>query len=119
MTMGRTSNVRNLGYLLDNMSNPSFKLDGVDLSNAAEARINLNAWYFGSARSIESRLNGGTWRTFAHPYPQSTDATRAVTLPVDLADLKDGQNTLEMRTSGTSAQPPMVIANVELEVVPK
>ena len=51
--------------------------------------------------------------------PASTDATRAVTMPVDLADLKSGQNTLEMRTAGTSIQPPMVIANVELEVVPR
>ena len=45
------------------------------------------------------RFNGGTWRTFAHPYPESTDATRAVTMPVDLADLKSGQNALEMRTA--------------------
>ena len=119
LTTGRTSNVKNLGYLLDNKSIPSFKLDDVNLTDAAEARINLNAWYFGSARSIEFRFNAGTWRTFAHPYPQSTDATRAVTMPVDLADLKSGQNALEMRTAGTSTQAPMVIANVELEVVPR
>jgi hypothetical protein len=40
-------------------------------------------------------------------------------MPVDLADLQDGQNTLELRTTGVTAQPPMVIANIELEVAPK
>ena len=40
-------------------------------------------------------------------------------MPVDLTDLKNGPNTLEMRTAGTSTQAPMVIANLELEVAPK
>ena len=122
LATGRTADVKNLGYLVDDgtaATAQSFTLDGVDLTDASEARINLNAWYFTSDRSIEFRLNGGMWRTFKHPYPESSPQTRAVTMPVDVADLTDGQNTLDLRTAGNSPQPPMVIANVELEVVPK
>jgi hypothetical protein len=129
LTTGRTSDVRNLGYQIDNgpitmccgdgKSMPAFTLDGVDLSNASEARINFNAWFFTSERAIEFRFNAGKWRTFAHPYPESMAQTRAVTMPVELADLRDGKNSLEMRTAGTSTQPPLTIANVELEVMPK
>jgi hypothetical protein len=122
LAAGRTSNVKNLGYQLaeSGAGTPeSFTLDGVDLTDASEARINLNAWYFTSDRSIEFRFNGGEWRTFAHPFPESTPATRAVTMPVELGDLTSGQNTLELRTGGGSTELPMVIANVELEVVPR
>lgn len=129
LTTGRTSDVKNLGYQIDdgpittccegNTTMPAFTLDDVDLTDAVEARINLNAWFFTSERSIQFRLNAGEWRTYAHPYPESMAQTRAVSMPVELADLEDGQNTLEMRTMGSSTQPPMTIANIELEVVPK
>jgi hypothetical protein len=116
---GRTSNVKNLGYLLGDDSEAtatSFTLEDVDPTDASGARINLNAWYFVAERSIQFRFNGGEWRTFEHPYPNSLAQTRTVTMPVDPADLQAGQNTLEMRTSGSSSEPPMVIANIELEV---
>jgi hypothetical protein len=119
LVTGRTDNVKNLGYLLDDdnaASATSFTLEDVDLTGADGARINLNAWYFVAERSIQFRFNGGEWRTFEHPYPESMAQTRAVTMPVDLGDLQAGQNTLEMRTSGDSTQPPVVIANIELEV---
>lgn len=128
LTTGRTSDVRNLGYQIDQgistccgqeRNVPSFKLEHVELADAVAARINLDAWYFTKERSIEFRLNAGAWRTFKHPYPDSTPATRAVSMPVELADLREGQNTLEMRTAGASTQPPMVVANLELEVVPR
>jgi hypothetical protein len=129
LKIGRAADVRNLGYQIDDgdittcCEDPdtmqAFTLDDVDLTDAVEARVTLNAWYFTSERSIEFRFNEGTWRTFEHPYPDSTPATRAVMMPVDLADLVDGQNTLEMRTAGESNQPPMIIANIELEVVPE
>jgi hypothetical protein len=129
LTTGRTSDVKNLGYQIDDgpitmccegtTTMPAFTLEGVDVTDAVEARINMNAWYFTSERSIQFRFNEGEWRTYAHPYPQSMAQTRAVSMPVEVADLKDGTNTLEMRTMGSSTQPPMTIANVELEVVPK
>jgi hypothetical protein len=122
LSPGRTSDVKNLGYLLDDdaaATAASFTLEGVDLTDGVEARINLNAWYFVAARSIQFRFNAGEWRTFEHPYPTSMAQTRAVTMPVDLADLQNGQNTLELRTSGAAPEPPMVIANIELEVVPQ
>jgi len=126
MTIWKGSDT-NLGYRIgdgtigtccgDTTSLPSFALDDVDLTDAAEARINLNVWYF--TRAIEFRFNGGEWRTFVPPFPELQEQTRAVTMPVDLADLKDGQNILELRTEGGTDQSPMVIANIELEVVPR
>ena len=126
---GKDASVKNLGYELedgviatccgDEKPVPSFTLEGVDLTDAAEARINLNAWYFEAARAIEFRFNGGAWRSFKHPYPESQSSTRAVSIPVALADLKQGQNTLALRAAGTSTQPPMIVANVELDVVPR
>jgi hypothetical protein len=128
LATGRTKDVKNLGYLVDQGIStccddsgalPGFKLEGVDLKSATLARVNLNAWYFTSDRSIEFRFNGRSWHSFSHPFPESMPQTRAVSIPVDLADLRPGQNLLELRTAGVSTQPPLVIANVELEVVPR
>lgn len=126
---GRTPDVKNLGYQIDDgaitmccegeKTMPYFTLEGVDLTDAVEARINFNAWYFTAERSIQFRFNAGEWRTFEHPYPNSMAQTRAVSIPVEVADLVDGPNTLELRTMGESSQPPLTVANVELEVVPK
>src|SRR5262249_7707699 len=63
---GRTADVKNLGYSVGNDSADtatSFTLDDVDITDAASARINFNAWYLVSARSIQFRFTGGTWRT--------------------------------------------------------
>jgi len=128
LTTGRTNDVRNLGYLVDqgistccdgNGSLPGFKLEGVDLTGATLARLNLNAWYFTAERGIEFRFNGRSWRRFGHPFPRSMPQTRALSIPVELADLESGQNLLELRTTGASTEPPLVVANVELEVVPR
>ena len=81
--------------------------------------MNMNAWHFRSTGPIQLPFIGGEWRTFAHPYPESVAQTRAFTMPANSADWVAGQNSLKMRTRGTSPQLPMTLANVELEVVPE
>lgn len=122
LATGRTDNVKNLGYLLGSEAadtSLSFTIEGVDLSDAEEARMTFNAWYFTAERSIQFRFNEGEWRTFEHPYPESMEQTRAVLIPVDIADLQDGENVMELRAGGTSSEQPLVVSNIDLEVVPK
>jgi hypothetical protein len=99
----------NVGYEL---GTKSFALTGVDLSNAADAVITLNAWEFKPGDSIGYRFNGGKARSFAHPFPDSDVGARAVAIPVALADIKPGDNTIEL----TSSSGHVVIANADLTI---
>jgi hypothetical protein len=85
----------------------------VDLAGATDAALTFNAW-FASAKNdpIGYRLNGGAWRTFDAPFDTSVGLARAVMVPVELADLQQGANTLEMK-SGSGG---VVIGNLELLV---
>jgi hypothetical protein len=47
------------------------------------------------------------------------EQTRAVMIPVDIADLQEGENVVELRAGGTSSEQPLVVSNIDLEVVPK
>jgi hypothetical protein len=90
-------------------------LPGVDLAGATGARLTLDAYGFVSGEAIQYCFNGCShhtaWRTFGHPFPDSTDAARAVSIPVSLSDLQTGDNLLEMRGSGSVG-----IADAELTV---
>jgi len=103
------------------------------LTNAAGAALNLNAWTFCPGEAIGYRFNGGDWRTYDCPFPLANgmgdgnikigdcnQAARAVTIPVDLADLKQGDNTVELMTTRKGdSTPEVVVANIELTVTPK
>jgi hypothetical protein len=93
-------------------------LHGVDLTNAVDAALTLNAWGFTSPDTIEYRFNGGTWRVFDQPFPdKGNGSARAMLIPVSLTDLKQGDNTLEMMTdTGTGSVFGILIANAELTV---
>ncbi|HZU84183.1 MAG TPA: hypothetical protein VE987_14740, partial [Polyangiaceae bacterium] len=90
-------------------------LQGVDLTNAADAVLTMNAWDF--CDPIQYRFNGGTWRTFSSPFPECDMGARAVAIPVQLSDLKSGDNTLEMYTNtGNGGVVGAIVANIELTV---
>jgi hypothetical protein len=121
---------RNLGYDLSYMSGgvtetsvccpwkqiPSFALAGIDLTGAKSARLNLDAWFFATGKTIDYRWNGGPWQSFADPWPGPTlgfaETPRAVTIPISLSDLRPGENTLEMKATGAD----VTASNVELEI---
>jgi len=89
-----------------------FTFESVELSGATAASINLNAWYFGQGATLQYRFNGGAWRTVAAPFPSfEWGLARALSVPVALADLRTGPNSLEFRGSGE-----IVIANIDLTI---
>jgi hypothetical protein len=101
------------GMLAANGGSPvTATLTGVDLTNATDAVLTLNAWYFTSSDSLSYRFNGGTWRTFNHPFPTSDNGARAISIPVQMSDLQAGNNALEM----TSASGNVVMANADLTI---
>jgi hypothetical protein len=73
--------------------------------------------------SFRFRFNAGSWRE--SPFPLSPDAPsnassdtwRSLSIPIGLGDLATGTNTLEVSTGNTTA--PVLIANVDLTVVPR
>jgi hypothetical protein len=89
-----------------------FTLSNVDLSGATAARLNLNVWNFTAGTSLLYRFNGGSWRSYPHPFPDSTISWRALSIPVALSDLRAGTNTLELQSSG----PDLVVANLDLTI---
>jgi hypothetical protein len=90
----------NVGYQLgkDSMSKAPITLANVDLTGATSAALNLNAGAFMSGDEIGYRFNGGTWRSYPHSFPTSDQGGRVLSIPVDLADLMNGNNTLEMKS---------------------
>ncbi|MBL8742371.1 MAG: hypothetical protein JNK04_14785, partial [Myxococcales bacterium] len=90
---------------------PSLSLTGVDLADASAARLNLDAYGFVAGGILEHRWNGGAWRAFAHPFPDSNAGARALTIPVVFDDLVPGDNMLELRATDDTT-----IVNLELEI---
>ncbi len=111
---------------------PPITLSNVDLTNAVSAALTLNAWFYCPGESIGYRFNGGPWRAFDCPFPPAHGGTvevpgcgggnqaigdcensaRAVIIPVALADVTAGDNTLEIISSTGET----IIANVDLTV---
>jgi hypothetical protein len=111
----------NLGYLVQSTGMRTccpwtqiapFTLSNVDLTGATGARLNLNVWNFTAGTSLRYRFNGGSWRSYPHPFPDSTISWRALSIPVALSDLRAGTNTLELQSSG----PDLVVANLDLTI---
>jgi len=107
--------VRNTAYVLLATNQQTFRLEGVDRRDAAQAFIDLSAFGLSAVGSFRFRFNAGTWREL--PYPQSSDSWRAVSLPVSVDDLAGGVNMLEL-AAGAAATGTVLVANIDLTVVP-
>ncbi len=128
LTPGTKPKTVNLGYRVSNTGMswccrtndwpklPDFTFERVDLANAAQARLNLNITGFVDGTSLGYRFNNGPWRSFAHPFPDSDDHTRALSIPVPLDDVQGGTNTLELRSVKGKEH---MISSIELEVIPR
>lgn len=105
---------KNVGYELD-VAAISHVLKGVDMADAAKATLTLNTVAFASGDSWSYRFNGGTWhdKPFDFPGDQGGGA-RLFVVPVEMGELKSGDNTLEMR--GSDSWPGIVAAQIELTV---
>jgi hypothetical protein len=130
--------VRDIGYALDtdgmgdhNGKVAPITLKGVDMTGATSAELNLNEWGFCPGDTLDYRFNGGTWRSYDCPFSPACEgcdngntpigscdlSARAVHVPItDLGDLKQGDNTIELRTSNTNDGYDVVVANAELQI---
>ncbi len=118
----------NMGYSADvngqmnngNSNVPPFNLQNVDLTNATSAKLNVSVWYLNQPPlPVMYRFNGGAWRSYNIPpvFASSDDSGLPVSMPISLTDLKQGNNTLEFKSSNPSGQS-MVFANTTLELYP-
>jgi hypothetical protein len=127
----------NIGYIVpDAATGPSatLKIKDVDLAKAKSARLSLAAWYpdTGDVTTyvLNYRFNGGTWRQrpmsageaglFKGPVVTGSNGTPGILgaigqmIDVDLADLTDGENTLEFTTTNVPQNIKAGVANIDL-----
>lgn len=127
-TSGNTSEVFHIGYAVtdgvaydfnDTPSSPkALVVSGVDVSGATGARIVLNTSRVNTGDTIRYRMNGKAWRDYQVPVVGNW-ARQGFVLPVDLADVQQGNNTIELATNTEAINMPpnsMHIANIDLEI---
>jgi hypothetical protein len=127
MAEGSTVPVMNIGYrVADVASGPSSKLhfSSVNLSGATSAKMALSAWYLKSDKTaqyvLQYRFNGKAWRSRALSAAEAaiidgeSQGQVGQMLDVSLADLVDGDNSVEFVTSVAPQNYAPVIANVGL-----
>jgi hypothetical protein len=89
---------------------PSFSLNGVELDRVVAARLDLNVDLYHD-EPLRLRRNGAQW----HSYPLRVEfrwgTWRALSPPVDLADLHPGANTFELGSDDEA-----VVANIDLSL---
>jgi hypothetical protein len=78
-------------------------LPRVDLSNALGASLNLGYWDSDARTKLQYSLNGGPWQSYANPDGQPTTSWHSLHIPLDLASLQQGRNTIALRASNGSA----------------
>ena len=122
----------NTGYVLGTDAMPSDKqgisadgdnmtgitLKGVDLTDAKTAQFVMNTWQYCGPSELRYRFNGGTWRTFTYPFAECEGlSARTFSMPIELADLKDGDNSFEMWVdTKRKSYNGVIFANAELLV---
>ena len=72
---------------------------GVDTSNALGARLLLNTSRVSAGDTLRYRFNGKAWHDYAVPTFGGTWERQGFVIPVELADLVPGDNTLELGTN--------------------
>ncbi len=110
-----TGGTVNLGY---QTNTGTFTLNGVNPTGETKAYVTLNVYWYSSPLALTVNLNGHAYNapvndpnTGSHRYQWSY-----VLLPVNLADVHSGANTLSVANTGCGDQCPTV-ANIDLEMV--
>lgn len=110
-----------VGYHLKSQPSYTFKLPGVDLSNALRATFNFD--FVSTAHgAIKFRFNGNAWHEIAVPgnIPESeADSMRALSADVPPSELISGENTLEIAPAqalGDWDDP--IVGNLDLTIDP-
>jgi hypothetical protein len=93
--------------------------EDVDPEGGIAARVNFNTTFVEPGNTLRFRLNGKAWTDYVVPELATTWERQGFSVPLPVADLVAGDNTLEIATDTASfALPPngMHIANIDLEV---
>ena len=91
-------------------------LGGVDTTNAVGARLLFNTSRAAAGDTLQYRFNGNAWRDYQVPAINATWERQGFVIPVDLADLVPGDNTLELATNSMMSPNSMHVANIDLEL---
>jgi hypothetical protein len=91
-------------------------LPGVDKTGATAARLLINTSRVAAGDTLRYRFNGGDWRDYVVPAFGGTWERQGFVIPVDVADLAQGDNTLELSTNSQMSPNSMQIANIDLEL---
>ncbi len=121
----------NIGYRINDAADgprQTFRLRNVDKTNAISARLSVSMWYliaqgFGGPLTdyvLRYRLNGNAWRERKlsegelRAFANNGNGQLSQMLDVALADLVNGDNTLEFVTLNVPQSYPPVIQNIDL-----
>jgi hypothetical protein len=107
----------NTGYQLGETP-LALALNGVDLEDAGSAVLTLNTVFFEPTSTFSYRLNGNAWHEVPYYFPTESAAERAVLVPIDLAELAQGDNTLEL-TGQPHWAGGLVVSQIELTINPE
>ncbi len=110
-----------LGYLLtptgltdaNGRAIAPFILSQVDLTDATGATLNIGMWDTDTSTELEYRINSGAWHSYANPDGQPGYSWHTLHIPLDLASLKQGRNTVALRSSNAS---PTAVAEGDLSL---
>lgn len=121
----------NLGYVVDSSGRVwngqayvrPFTFNNVDVSAAKGALLNLNTGSAPGGTTFSYQFNNGPTRSYTVPAKVSDDFRQTLSIPVSLADLQPGINTLVLKSSPSTNGPnmpqgTMTVANIDLEVLP-
>jgi hypothetical protein len=114
LTPGSQPGAVNLGYAVTSggLQNGPLTFSNVDLAGATGAMLTFNTW-FANGLAVNYRLNGQAWHTWTGSSPGGGSAWKGASVPVNLAELTDGTNTVDFSAPADDTN---VIANVDLLV---
>lgn len=112
-SLTKSDNNINIGYITPF----DYTFHNVDLSNAKQAYLALNTYYFDNTPSIAYTINGSQ-----HTYSNAMSSPGGfqwnyVQIPLNLAELKQGANSITINTSGNCNYGCTILANIDLDIV--
>ena len=83
-------------------SGDRFEVEGLDLADMQGAVLNVSYWPYEDDPILEYRLNDGMWHSFQGPDQPGGYTLHSYSIPIDLGELVQGENTLDLRAPGAA-----------------
>ncbi|QQR91912.1 MAG: hypothetical protein IPJ88_09565 [Myxococcales bacterium] len=98
------------GRSLSSSQAVSVSLQNVDLDSVTSALFDFT--WMNPSTGMDYRINGGSWHRYDDSNPSGGYEIRAFSVPLDLAELQSGSNTIEIKSLNENGGPQ--IANMDL-----